>query len=147
VRIGRGISFNTGLSAAGKFRAEGFLVFANAMITDGVYIVGGSITAGNRTWEANESELQGDSATRYFLRAGAGVSLHNAQMGELVLNGIERFEGLLSVRAAVIRTIVDDATLWRDPTTGRARAGMAIDLDGCSYRAFTNSMLAATAAD
>jgi hypothetical protein len=147
MRVGRGVSFNTGFSAGGQFRAEGFLVFANAVITDGMYVLGGSITAGNRTWNAHESELQGDSATRYFLRAGAGLSLHNAQLGELVLNGIERFEGLLSLRASVMRTMVDDATFWRDPTTGRARAGMAIELDGCIYRAFTNSMLAPTAVD
>ncbi|HEY1725416.1 MAG TPA: hypothetical protein VGF89_08335 [Steroidobacteraceae bacterium] len=147
VRIGKSLSFNSHMHAAGSFRAEGFVVFANATITDGIYFIGGSITAGHAAAQTTAVQSSGDSATRYVIKAGAGLSLHNVQMGELVLSGIERFEGLLSLRAAVIRTIADDATFWRDPVTGLARSGMAIELDGCTYRAFTHNMVSATPVD
>lgn len=146
VRIGRYLAFNS-TSMAGTFRAEGFIVLINAVATDGIYLVGGAFTAGTRSWKPQDCDLQGDPATRYAIESGAGLTLHNAQIGELVLSGVEHFEGLLSIRAAKMRNIADDGTLWQDPATGRARHGVAVELDGCSYTAFTNSMTAKTRTD
>jgi hypothetical protein len=144
VKIGRSLAFSTRTNAGGTFRAEGFVVFANAAITDGVYLVSGSFTSGVRNAPPAPLEAVGDTASRFAIQAGSGLSLHNVQTGELLLTGLERFEGLLSLRAAVVRTIAEDGTLWRDPTTGRVRRGVALELDGFRYEAFTNSMVAAT---
>jgi hypothetical protein len=78
------------------------------------------------------------------MMAGSGLHLYNVQMGALVLSRIERFEGLLSLRIAVTRSIADDGSIWRDPNTGRTRRGVALDLDGFRYETFTDSMVAST---
>ena len=146
VRVGRSLAFSS-TSLKGKFRVEGFVILMNANVTDGIYVVAGSFSPGARSWKPQECDLQSDPATRYAIESGTGLSLHNAQFGELILNGIEHFEGLLSLRAARMRNIADDGTLWQVPGTGRARSGVALELDGCNYTAFTNSMTARTPTD
>jgi hypothetical protein len=142
-KIGMSVSFNTGFSA-GRFCAEGVVVFLNASIVDGVYVLGGSFTSGSEAWSPNDPQSIADPSTRYIMVAGSGLHFHNARMGELVLSRIERFDGLLSLRCAVAKSISDDGSVWRDPITGGKRRGVALDLDGFRYDTFTNSMVAVT---
>jgi hypothetical protein len=142
-KIGSSVTFSTGFSA-GRFSAEGVVMLMNASIGLGVYVLGGSFTAGSEAWSPNDPESIADPSTRYMMVARSGLHLHNVQMRELVLSRIERFDGLLSLRSAVTKSISDDGSVWRDPVTGGARRGVALDLDGFRYDTFTNSLVAVT---
>ena len=137
------LAFNTPINP-GTFCAEGPVVFTNASIGTGVYVLGGSFTAGLRTTPSTGAESISDLSTRYMMLAGSALHLHNVQMGELVFTNIARFEGMLSLRAASATTVADDGTVWQVPGARHARPGVAIDLDGFRYNSFTNSFAAVT---
>jgi hypothetical protein len=82
-------------------------VFTNASIVDGIYVLGGSFTAGAEAAAPEHPESIDDPSTRYIMVAGSGPHLHNARVGELVRTRIERFDGLLSLRAAATWLVPD----------------------------------------
>jgi hypothetical protein len=145
--IGQTLAFGTKLNATGTPRVEGFVILANAKIGSGIYFVTGSITRGAKAGVLQDCDIQGDPSTRYAIKSGAALYLHNVEAGELVLTNFECFEGLLSLRGARLGTIADDGTLWRDSKTGLVRKGVALDLDGCTYNGFTGSMSSSTRMD
>jgi hypothetical protein len=145
--VGQTLAFGTKLNATGTPHVEGFVILANAKIGSGIYFVSGSITRGARAGLLQGREIQGDPSTRYAIKSGAALYLHNVETAELVLSNFERFEGLLSLRGARLGTLADDGTLWCDPKTGLGRQGVALDLDGCTYHGFTGSMVSTTRMD
>ena len=145
--IGQTLAFGSKLNATGTPRVEGLVILANAKVGSGIYFVSGWITRAAEAAIPDDREIHGDSATRYAIKSGAALYLHNVETGELVLSNFERFEGLLSLRGARLGTLADDGTIWRDPKTGVVRQGVALDLDGCTYNGFTGSMASSTRMD
>jgi len=71
--------------------------------------------------------------------AWSSLSLATSRIdGTLILTRTIAFEGTLNLRSAVAQGFGDDGSIWRDPETGRVRAGVDLELDQFRYEVFND---------
>jgi hypothetical protein len=112
-----GAKIGGAVSLSGNFLAEGIVMFSNAEIGMGLYVIGASFLSGGRS--------------------RSGLHLLVSRIGSaLIFEGVRVFEGPLSLIGAITNRLVDDGSLWLEPDTRKPRTGVTIELDDFRYSAF-----------